>query len=56
LMEKKMWSIFGGLTIVSFVVSPIGQKFLKSLTPPPDVSILDVYELPRPTVRRTAIS
>ena len=55
-MEKKMWSIFGGLTIVSFVVSPIGQKFLKSLTPPPDVSILDVYELPRPTVRRTAIS
>ena len=28
LMEKKMWSIFGGLAIISFVVSPIGQKFL----------------------------
>ena len=32
LMEKKMWSIAGGLTIVSFLVSPIGQKFLKPLT------------------------
>ena len=25
-MEKKMWSIFGGLAIISFIVSPIGQK------------------------------
>ena len=32
LMEKKMWSIAGGLTIVSFLVSPIGQRFLKPLT------------------------
>ena len=32
LMEKKMWSIAGGLTIVSFLVSPIGQKFIKPLT------------------------
>ena len=31
-MEKKMWSIFGGLAIVSFVVSPIGQAVLRSLT------------------------
>ena len=31
LMEKKMWSIFGGLAIISFVVSPIGQKFLKPM-------------------------
>jgi len=29
-MEKKMWSIAGALTIISFVVSPIGQRFLKS--------------------------
>ena len=31
-MEKKMWSIFGGLAIVSFVVRPIGQAVLRSLT------------------------
>ena len=31
-MEKKMWSIFGALTIISFVVSPLGQRFRKSLT------------------------
>ena len=28
-MEKKMWSIAGALTIISFVVSPMGQKFLR---------------------------
>ena len=27
-MEKKMWSIFGGLAVISFVVSVPGQKFL----------------------------
>ena len=32
LMEKKMWSIAGGLTIVSFLVSPIGQRILQGLT------------------------
>ena len=31
-MEKKMWSIFGALTIISFVVSPLGQRFMRSLT------------------------
>jgi len=31
LMEKKMWSIFGGLAIISFVVSPIGQKFVRPI-------------------------
>ena len=29
-MEKKMWSIAGALTIISFVVSPMGQRFLRS--------------------------
>ena len=28
-MEKKMWSIAGALTIISFVVSPMGQRFLR---------------------------
>ena len=27
-MEKKMWSIFGGLAIISFLVSPVGQRVL----------------------------
>ena len=27
-MEKKMWSIFGALTIISYIVSPIGQKII----------------------------
>ena len=25
-MEKKMWTIFGALSIISFLVSPVGQK------------------------------
>ena len=40
LMEKKMWSIFGALTIVSFVVSPLGQRFMKSLTTSPSTATL----------------
>ena len=28
-MEKKMWSIFGALSIISFLVSPVGQKIIK---------------------------
>ena len=37
LMEKKMWSIFGALSIISFLVSPVGQRFIKpalTYTPP----------------------
>ena len=29
LMEKKMWSIFGALSIISFLVSPVGQRIIK---------------------------
>ena len=29
-MEKKMWSIFGGLAIISFIVSPMGQRVITS--------------------------
>ena len=31
LMEKKMWSIFGGLAIISFIVSPMGQRFVRPI-------------------------
>ena len=41
-MEKKMWSIFGALSIISFVVSPIGQKVVGTvLTPVSEVSIIN---------------
>jgi hypothetical protein len=33
-MEKKMWSIFGALSIISFVVSPIGQRIIKPMFQP----------------------
>ena len=28
-MEKKMWSIAGAIAIISFIVSPVGQRFIK---------------------------
>ena len=31
LMEKKMWSIFGALSIISFLVSPVGQRIIKPM-------------------------
>ena len=41
IMEKKMWSIFGALSIISFLVSPVGQRFLRgALTPPTQSSII----------------
>ena len=30
-MEKKMWSIFGALSIISFLVSPVGQRIIRPL-------------------------
>ena len=30
-MEKKMWSIFGALSIISFLVSPVGQRIVRPL-------------------------
>ena len=35
IMEKKMWSIFGGLAIISFIVSPVGQKIIRPLLTDP---------------------
>ena len=41
IMEKKMWSIFGALSIISFVVSPVGQKIIgSSLTTPTPSTII----------------
>ena len=41
-MEKKMGTIFGGLTIVSFLVSPLGQATLKNLTPNNNASMIEI--------------
>ena len=32
IMEKKMWTIFGGLAVISFMVSVPGQALMKNLT------------------------
>ena len=56
-MEKKMWSIFGALSIISFLVSVPGQVVLRNfLTNQQAAATIEVYELPRSSVRRTAIS
>ena len=43
-MEKKMWTIFGALSLLSFIVSPIGQNIIRPLltntSVPATVSVL----------------
>ena len=40
-IEKKMWTIAGAIAIISFVVSPIGQKIVGTiLTPSSETSII----------------
>ena len=41
LMEKKMWSIFGALSIISFLVSPTGQRFMRTLTDSTDTASIE---------------
>ena len=33
-MEKKMWTIFGALSLLSFLVSPVGQKIIRPILEP----------------------
>ena len=42
MMEQKMWTLAGALTVISFIVSPIGQRFVKGLTATPQSSIIQV--------------
>jgi len=40
-IEKKMWSIFGALSVISFVVSPVGQRIIRpALTQPAPNAII----------------
>ena len=41
-MEKKMWTIFGGLAIISFMVSAPGQRILRPMFQPPQASLTPV--------------
>ena len=41
MMEKKMWSIFGALSIISFLVSPTGQRFMRTLTDSTDTASIE---------------
>ena len=41
LMEKKMWTIAGSIAVISFLVSPVGQRIIKPiLTNGQEVSII----------------
>ena len=41
-IERKMWTIAGAIAIISFVVSPVGQKIIRPLlTPAPQSVIVD---------------
>ncbi len=47
MMEKKMWTIAGALTVISFVVSPAGQKILGNVLTPEQQSSMMVGEIHR---------
>ena len=47
MMEKKMWTIAGALTVISFVVSPAGQKILGNVLTPEQQSSMMVGEMHR---------
>ena len=41
LMEKKMWTIAGAISIISFIVSPVGQRIMSgALTPTSSATII----------------
>ena len=46
-MEKKMWTIFGGLAVISFMVSVPGQGLIKNLTDSTSTSMMDILEVHR---------
>ena len=47
IMEKKMWTIFGALSIISFMVSPVGQSVIRNLTDQPQASMIKASEINR---------
>ena len=54
-MEKKMWSIFGALGIISFVVSPMGQRFMRPFLTQGEATAIVVPSVPLVDVDRQSI-
>ena len=54
-MEKKMWSIFGALGIISFVVSPMGQRFMRPLLTQVEATATIVPSVPLVDVDRQSV-
>ena len=54
-MEKKMWSIFGALGIISFVVSPMGQRFMRPLLTSSEATATIVPSVPLVDVDRQSV-
>ena len=52
-MEKKMWSIFGGLAVISFIVSVPGQGLMRTLFQSSQSSLTVPVE--RPMIESTKI-
>ena len=44
-IEKKMWSIAGGIGIISVLVSPMGQRTIKGLTQTQSSVILETHNV-----------
>ena len=45
IIEKKMWSIFGALAVISFVVSVPGQALMRSMFQPAQAGLTPVHKL-----------
>ena len=45
LMEKKMWTIAGGIGVISILVSPMGQRFIKGLQTQQNSVILESHKV-----------
>ena len=45
LMEKKMWTIAGGIGVISILVSPMGQRFIKGLQTQQNSVILETHKV-----------
>ena len=52
-MEKKMWTIFGALSVISFIVSPVGQKIVGPMFQPSQQNLTIPAE--RPMIGTTQI-
>ena len=52
-MEKKMWTIFGALSVISFIVSPVGQRIIRPVFEPSQQNLTVPAE--RPMIGTTQI-